>query len=181
LILRRYRPSDRAACLVLFQGNVPEAFLEAEVAEFAAFVDRLPGPYFVVLDASETPVACGGLAVRDDAANLCWGLVDVRRHREGIGRLLLRVRLALSARKEGIARVTMNTSQVSAPFFLREGFATLHTVPNYFRVGLDRHDLELQLTGEARRAIDARLTETLAQGHGVEQGLFDAPWETAAS
>ena len=70
----------------------------------------------------------------------------------------------------------MNTSQVTAPFFLREGFTTTQVIPNHFRVGLDRHDLELTLTGEARRAIEERLAATLAEGHLVEEGLFDAPW-----
>lgn len=38
----RARPcavGDRAACLALFDGNVPHVFTEAERAEFAAFVD----------------------------------------------------------------------------------------------------------------------------------------------
>jgi GNAT superfamily N-acetyltransferase len=172
LLLRRYRPSDREACLALFEGNVPSSFLPEEVAAFAAFLEEFSDRYLVAFGEAHGPVACGGVALRGDEAILCWGLVDARRHREGIGRVLLRARLAMAARIPGALRVTMNTSQVTAPFFTREGFATIQVRENYFRPGLDRHDLELQLDEAARRAIEARLAATLAEGHEVEAGVI---------
>lgn len=176
LLLRRYRPSDRATCMALFEGNIPGSFLTEEIPQFARFLDDAPGPYFLAEDEEGRALACGGLARRDDAAVLCWGLVDAGRHRQGIGRVLLRLRLAIAARKEGIMRVVMDTSQVMAPFFLREGFITLREIPNYFRVGLDRHDLELPLDDKMRRGIEARLAATLAEGHQLEEGIADTPW-----
>jgi GNAT superfamily N-acetyltransferase len=173
LLLRRYRPSDRATCLALFDGNTPSSFLPEERADYTGFLDRAPGTYLVVEDGSGRMVACGGVATRDGVANdLCWGMVDPSRHKEGIGRVLLRVRLALSCHTPGIQQVRMNTSNETAPFFEREGLRTVHVVPNFFRPGLHRHDMVCPLDPDTRAGIAARLAATLAEGHRVEPGLL---------
>lgn len=173
LFVRRYRPEDRAACLALFDSNTPSSFLPEERAQFTEFIDRMPGPYLVAEDAAGHLVACGGLATRDGiTVNLCWGMVDAARQHEGIGRVLLRVRLAQACRMPGISAVGMNTSNETAPFFEREGLRTTLVTENYFRPGLHRHDMVCALDATSRAGIDARLAATLAEGHRVEDGVL---------
>src|SRR4051794_40766580 len=104
MLVRDYTPADRAGCLAVFAGNAPPParagarrvfagtpppyFLPHEADEFAAFLDRPPGPYLVVVE-DEVLVGCGGFRVAGEAAALTWGMVRRERHRERIGWHLL--------------------------------------------------------------------------------------------
>ena len=59
---RAYAPGDREDCLAIFDSNVPEDFRAEERVGFEAFLDALPGPYFVVVDDEGRVRACGGYA-----------------------------------------------------------------------------------------------------------------------
>jgi GNAT superfamily N-acetyltransferase len=175
LRLRLYRPEDRDACLALFDGNVPGSFLAEERSEFAAFIDALPGPYLVAEEGSGRVVACGGLAPREpSAAVLCWGMVDAGRQREGIGRVLLRVRLSQACALPGVTQVEMNTSNETEAFFEREGLRTVRVQENYFRPGLHRHDMVCELGPAARESVHARLAAMRAEGHRVDADVLPA-------
>ena len=50
MFIREYLSGDREACLEVLESNTPEFFLENDRNEFSAFLDELPGPYFVVED-----------------------------------------------------------------------------------------------------------------------------------
>jgi ribosomal protein S18 acetylase RimI-like enzyme len=171
LFVRRYRSEDRTACLALFESNIPAFFIEKERTMFAGFLDKMPGIYVVVEDAAGHRVASGGLAILDGGeASLCWGFVDFRRHRQGLGTALLRVRMALAARLPGIIYIGAKTSNQNAPFFEREGMYPVRVIDNYFRPSLHiRCELDL-----ARRAtIEARLSALLSQGLRLEEGLLE--------
>lgn len=175
LRIRPYRPTDRDACLALFDSNVPGSFTPEERPEFAAFIDALPGPYLVAEEASSgRVVACGGLAPREpSAAVLCWGMVDAERQGEGIGRVLLRVRLAQACAMAGVTHVEMNTSNETEAFFLREGLHTVRVQEHYFRPGLHRHDMVCELGPAACEAVRARLAALLAkEAHAVDLAVL---------
>jgi hypothetical protein len=170
LFIRRYRPEDRAACRALFAGNIPAFFVEEELAMFEQLLEQPQGPYLVVEDPSGRPVACGGLALRRDGdVTLCWGMVDIHRHRQGIGRVLVRVRLALAVRLPGVSCVFTKTADGNVSFFEREGLRPVSAIEGYFRPStLMRCELDA-----ARRAeIESRLVALLAQGHRVEDGVL---------
>jgi N-acetylglutamate synthase-like GNAT family acetyltransferase len=171
---RRYRSADRNACIGLFDSNVPDSFTAAEREAFTSFVDASKGPYLVVEDHAGTVIGCGGLAKREGAVDLCWGLVGRRYHRRGVGRFLLRVRLAIASALPGVAEVQMNTSNETAPFFEREGFETTGVTENFFRSGLHKHDMRLALTDDMRRTIRRKLEETLEAGHLIEAEILRA-------
>jgi len=145
--VRDYTREDREACLAVFDGNVPEFFVPAEREAFAAFLDDLPGPYLVVEDEDGRVVACGGYAVTPGTrtADLCWGMVARPRHGTGIGRLLTDARLERVRADPGVHDVALNTSQHTAGFYARRGFATERVVPDGFAPGLDRCDMRLVL------------------------------------
>jgi GNAT superfamily N-acetyltransferase len=167
LRLRRYRPDDRAACLSLFEGNIPDSFFPSEIPQFLEFLDWLPGPY-LVMESENRLVACGGLAEHPAYATLCWGMVARDHQRQGIGRFLLQARLALAACMPSVRQVHMNTSQRTAPFFAKEGFRTLRVTRNGYAPGLDRHDMELRLGTAVREKIKGYLTAWQATGRGMD-------------
>lgn len=148
-VLRPYAPRDRAACLAIFDGNMPRFFAPEERADFVAFLEALPRadwPY-LVLERDGAVIGCGGLILDAPArrAGLSWGMVDVRLHGTGLGRRLTEARLALVRGMPGIAAVTMETSQHTQGFYARLGFAVQAVTPDGFGPGLDRWDMVLRL------------------------------------
>lgn len=137
-----FEEGDRAACLLLFESNVPEHFRPDERAEFEAFLDALPGPYLVVRSA-EGVVGCGGYALRDDGrqADLCWGMIRSDLHGLGLGRRLTLERLERAMRHPGVETVALSTSQLTRGFYERMGFEVVSTERDGFGPGLDRCDM----------------------------------------
>lgn len=146
---RPYRPADRAACLAIFDSNVPQFFARHERREFADFLDAPTCTYFVVEDATGIVIGCGGYHYDADTrrAVLCWGMVTRAQHRTGVGSLLLRQRLRhLCAASGGQAVLTLMTSQHTCGFFARFGFVTTQITEDGFAPGLHRVDMTLDLT-----------------------------------
>ena len=149
-----YRSGDRAACLALFDSNVPDYFASHERKDFTDFLDAVQSAYLVMDDADGQVVACGGFLASDGdpaTAVLCRGMVRRGLHRTGRGAYLLSARLDLIAAHPDFATVAVETSQKSRGFFERFGFVAGTLVPDGFAPGLDRVEMTLDL---ARRKVD---------------------------
>lgn len=146
--VREYTAPDRSACLAVFDSNVPDFFVPSERADFAAFLDALPGPYLVVVDQTGLVMGCGGYAVEPGTttADLCWGMVSRERHRTGLGRLLFQARLERIRSDPAAKDVALNTIQHTRGFYERLGFYTERVLPNGFGPGMDRCDMRLELS-----------------------------------
>ena len=142
--MRPFRPVDAPACLAIFDSNVPPFFLPSERDEFAAFLAE-PGGTYLVGAIDERVIACGGywLLPHAPVAALTWGMVHREYHRQGLGRELLQHRLAALRQQPGLVAVVLQTSQHSAPFFLRAGFVVEEVRPDGYGPGLD--DIRLRL------------------------------------
>lgn len=150
--LRPYRPADRAACLALFDSNMPSSFLPHERAEFSEWLDGLDGSapeaceYSVVEDAGQA-VACGGIWWGGDPqrpAGFAWGMVARDLQRRGYGTRLVLARLE-RLRELGVAEVHLDTTQHTAPYYTRFGFLEMGRVPDGYGPGLDRVDMVARL------------------------------------
>ncbi|TWI06168.1 acetyltransferase (GNAT) family protein [Luteimonas cucumeris] len=150
-----WRPADRDAGLALFDSNVPKYFAEQERQDFLDHVDVLPGPYFLLMDAGDSPVGCGGYAREKDrpgSAALCWGMIRGDRHGQGLGDALLRFRLDQIAVDPAFHEVRIETSQFSRGFFARYGFVPTRQVVDGFAPGIDLIAMTLDLAAyRARR------------------------------
>jgi ribosomal-protein-alanine N-acetyltransferase len=151
--IRPYVPADRAACLAIFEGNMPRYFALGEWSDFARWLDaqdagqlaypeNLAEPYFVVEDNRQV-IACGGFCAhrRQLVVGLAWGMVRHDLHRQGIGRTLLEHRLQLAHTHYPAYAVVLDTSQHSYPFFERLGFRVMRIIPDGYGPGLDRYDM----------------------------------------
>ena len=120
---RLYQDTDREACLAVFDTNLPDYFAAHERDKFSAFLQALPGPYFV-MEHNDAVVACGGYALSSPlSARLTWGIVRREFHRQGLGRFLLLYRLrSLTRDHPAVEMVGLATTAQAAPFFESQGF-----------------------------------------------------------
>lgn len=177
LRIRAFEDGDRAACLRLFDSNVPTYFRPAERPEFEAFLDALPGPYLVLRSANDEPVACGGYALAEGArrADLCWGMVRSDLHGRGLGRRLALERLRKAVAHPGIETVALSTSQLTTGFYERMGFEIVSTERDGFGPGLDRCDMRLEIA-----SVDlSRLGRDVSGDPGIRRA--DTPEDGLAS
>lgn len=145
---RPYTLDDRAACLALFAANTPNWFAPHEQEQYEAFLDDAPATYFVMRDDTGTVAGAGGIDVEASrrTAWLTWGMVDPARHGQGLGKVLLEHRLELLRANLNIARVCIDSSQLTAPFYEKYGFKTQRIIPDGYAKGLHRHEMELRFT-----------------------------------
>lgn len=146
ITIRPYDPQDRAACLAIMASNIPAFFAPEEKDEFAAFLDNAEHPY-LVLEFKGQIVGCGGYMINQARmeAGLNWGMIHDAFHGRGLGRWLLNARLDAIRESGQVARVVIDTSQHSAPFFARFGFVETTITPNGYGPGLDQVDMTLAL------------------------------------
>jgi len=143
--IRPYSQADRHVCLELLTSNVPEFFLPTDFESYAAFLDALPGPYFVLEEFGQT-IASGGWAMdADGVADLTWAMVRRDLHRHGLGRELLRFRLTAISSETQATLVRVRTTQLVQAFFTRSGFRVVDVVVNGYGAGQDRVTMEMNL------------------------------------
>ena len=152
--LTPYGEEHRTACIAIFDSNLPEYVADYERELFTSFVDKGACPYFVVEATGGEIIACGGYAVTDGEARMCWGLVRRDLHRRGVGRFLLVSRLLRIHEECGDIRVTLDTSHKTSAFFERFGFHVLERIEDGYRPGL--HKLEMALTLDKQTADGLR-------------------------
>jgi hypothetical protein len=143
-----YTPNDRAACLRIFDSNVPHFFASNERGKFIAFLDALPGPFWVArIQPGGTVVGCGGVSLANEgrAAWLRWGMVETGHHRQGVGSQLLQARLDWITVQPQVEIVRVATTTEPSGFFLRMGFELIRVVEDGFDLGIDRYDLILPM------------------------------------
>jgi predicted GNAT family N-acyltransferase len=151
MIARKYDPGDRAACLQCFDSNTPYYFLPEERAQLEEFLDSPPGTYFVILDDDDV-VASGGFATGSTAgeADIRWTMVRRDQQGHGVGNFVMTTCVAEILANENIHAVKLESSQHIRPFFERWGFKATEVVPNGFGPGLDRVEMRVELTANAR-------------------------------
>ncbi|QLG13208.1 GNAT family N-acetyltransferase (plasmid) [Deinococcus sp. D7000] len=180
-MIRAYQPSDRAACLDIFDANTPRSFVPGERPAFEAWLDEASGRAdYLVMEGPPGVVACGGLWVSEDAersAGLAWGMVHPAWQRQGLGDALARVRLA-RLQALGVTRAVLDTSQFTAPFYARLGFQEVRRTPNGYGPGLDRVDMVVDLTDSTGGQSWLNLRSRPEQAEGWPFDLPERHWFT---
>lgn len=141
--IRPITEEDRAACLAVFESNVPRYFQPSERSELEAFLDAPAGPYFVMQLESGDVVGCGGYALADEGrrADLCWGMIRREHHGRGLGRRLTQSRIGRAVSHPGVEEIVLRTSQLTTGFYRSLGFELVAVEPDGFGPGLDRCEM----------------------------------------
>jgi len=121
--IRPYLPADREACLSVFDSNTPRSFTARDRSAYEQYLDQ-PGRIYFVLEHDGAIVVGGGFSVDVPAklATLQWGIVRSDMQKLGLGRYLLMFRLREIGKLGDIGMVHLETPQLSAPFFEKQGF-----------------------------------------------------------
>src|SRR5579863_9346104 len=137
--VRPYSPAEKAACLAVFDSNMPRFFDSAERGPFEVFLDAPFCSYFV-MEHDGAIVGCGGYAVEQEGslASLVWGMVRSDLHQRGLGRFLVMFRLKEITKASGAQIVRLGTSQHTAGFFERLGFKVAGIEKDGYASGIDR-------------------------------------------
>ncbi|GAB2560335.1 GNAT family N-acetyltransferase [Spirosoma areae] len=144
MTIRPYRPTDADDLLAVFRKNVPVAFAENEIADYAGFLQTNADPYFVAEHNEQVVGACGWYETRNgEAARICWIFADPDTKGLGVGGALLLHNLTLIRQHSGIQLVESQTSQVAYRFFEKFGFQVQYTKPDVWAPGLDLYFMTL--------------------------------------
>ncbi len=136
--VRPYLPTDKGACLALFDSNVPRYFDSSERTGFADFLDGPDGDYFVI-EPGDKICGCGGFAKGDRGqAHFTWGMVDNARHGSGLGRILAEYRLQAIESSGQFQEVELFTTPQIVPFFANFGFEPEGVEKDGFAQGMDK-------------------------------------------
>ncbi|MCE7991870.1 MAG: GNAT family N-acetyltransferase [Roseivirga sp.] len=137
--IREYEPKDKAACITIFNSNVPEYFCDAEREEFIEWLDKEDrAPYYVLLD-GDLVLACGGIYedAEEQMTGLAWGMVLYSKHKQGLGKQLTLHRLELMEKLFPHYAQHLSTSQHTEAFYKKFGFETTECIKDGFGPGLD--------------------------------------------
>ncbi|GAA0477237.1 GNAT family N-acetyltransferase [Parasphingorhabdus litoris] len=136
--VRPYAVTDKAACLALFDSNVPRYFDASERPGFVTFLNEPGGDYFVI-EQDGTICGCGGFS-RAERGQACftWGMVDNARHGSGLGRLLAEYRLRAIEASGVFEEAELFTTPQIAPFFAKFGFEKQGVEKDGFAPGMDK-------------------------------------------
>ena len=155
--LCEYIPEDEKDCLAIFDSNTPQYFAPQERQTFQGFLNRLAAPYsyFVIRNAGEKIVACGGIKLEpsNQLAKLRWDMVTAELHHQSIGTFLTLSRLDRICQFSEIQMVSLHTSQHSYQFYEKMGFVVQHIVPNGIVPGMHEYFMELNLDRGRKQVI----------------------------
>lgn len=128
----------------IIQSNTPKFIDESEHSDFVDYLKRDDKIYFVLLE-SNSVIACGGYGVNDakTIAGMSWGLVHRDFHQKGFGSKLLQFRLDQIREKFPKAKIQLDTSQLTYPFFEKFGFVVKNITKDAWGEGL--HKIEMVL------------------------------------
>ncbi len=144
---RPYTVTDCAGLLTIFRRNVPHSFAEDEVADYEAFLNNLPGPYFVVERDATVIGACGYARLTDppDTARICWIFADPHQQHQGFGKFILTAIEAELRTLPNLTAVDARSSQVAYRFFEKQDYHLITTQPDYWAPGFDLYWMRKRL------------------------------------
>lgn len=150
---RTYAASDKKDCIDVFKSNIPEYFVEKELADFDVWLNRQEErpdsqketqEYLVVV--LENRIAgCGGFHIDlvNRSARMTWGMISRHLHRKGLGKQFLLHRIERIQVICPDCAIALDTTQHAAPFFEKLGFRTTKITPDFYAPGMDRYDMVL--------------------------------------
>ncbi|MGF1711802.1 GNAT family N-acetyltransferase [Vibrio kagoshimensis] len=139
-----FEPSDRDACLQIFDENCPLYFATNEREDYSGFLNSFPEGYEVCMVNSHI-VGAYGLAVDDQKnCHLNWILISPDTQGSGIGNEFM-TRAIARAKCLGSEEIQIAASHLSAPFFAKYGALEVNYISDGWGLGMHRVDMRLKL------------------------------------
>lgn len=130
--IRPYSPSDKEACLDIYNEAEPGRFPAGARGEFERFLEA-PGYLKLICSIDENPVAVGGIGLIPGLFStqvwLVFGMVRPALHGRGIGTAMLLARLGALHCPEKPVRVLLSSVMASEGFYASLGFVHQGQMP----------------------------------------------------
>ncbi len=152
IAIKLYQLEHKPALLEIFKSNMPLYFAEHELDMFDVFLDRdasVRGPYNIIFN-DDVIVGCGGIALNlptkytnEPHVIMTWGMVDNKHHKEGYGKVLLKLRIEQAKETYPGIKIALGTTQHTFQFFEKYGFKTVFYEKDHWVKDLDLYQMEL--------------------------------------
>jgi len=142
--IKEYTAADKAACLAIFDSNMPQYFMPEERQQFEDWLDKEGREVYYVLIDNDEIVACGGI-YEDTELKLvgqAWGMVLNSLHKKGYGKALTLHRIKEMDERFSHLEQHLGTSQHTAPFYEKMGYTTIEVIKDGFGIGLDYYKMK---------------------------------------
>ena len=132
---------------------MPDFFDPCELPQFETWLDKKMKNehpenliYYYVLETSGKVIGCGGFYLNQEIkqAGMIWGMVSHPYHGNGFGKMLLKFRMQKIQSLSAQAKIRLDTSQYSYPFFEKMGFKLTAITKDFYGKGLDRCDMTFE-------------------------------------
>lgn len=145
--LRPYLASDLQACLDIYDASAVTLAPTHPRQSFQTFLQNSPLTFFV-LEHDANILGCGGYhhVEGSQQAELVWGMIHSKWHRQGLGRFLLMFRLREITKRNKVQLVHLEVPQQLAAFYQRQGFHIAAQKIDGYGSGLDKIELTKKLT-----------------------------------
>ncbi len=141
---RPYSPSDRQACLAIFEANCPDFFAPNERADYQRFLDATPEHYEVFEERDGISGAFGLPGNTGGPVRLTWILLHPQAQGRGTGSAIMRRVLDIAAERRSTL-IHIAASHRSAAFFSRFGALEKGRHEDGWGPGMHRVDMILPL------------------------------------
>ena len=144
--IQPYQTSDKSTLLDLIDLNTPKYFAVSEKEDFANYLEKERELYFVILFEDKI-VGCGGINFEEHQkiGIISWDIIHPDYHGKSLGRKLLQHRIDLLKSMEVVEKIIVRTSQLTYPFYQKQGFESKEIVTDYWVKGFDLYYMELKL------------------------------------
>ena len=136
VLVAPYKAEYFEALIALFLANSPTYFAEEELADFKNYLQDQVEDYFVLLLGDQV-IGCGGINYEDTVGIISWDMLSPLHQGQGLGSILVEYRLELLRSKAHIDKVIVRTSQLTYPFYQKQGFILEQIVKDYWAPGFD--------------------------------------------
>ena len=141
--IRPFNNSDKSELLGLMDLNTPEYFAVAEKIDFQNYLDSEIELYYVITFENKI-VGCGGINFENKKTTsiISWDIIHPDFQGKSFGKKLLAHRLDILHSMKKIEKIIVRTSQLTFPFYQKQGFQLIEKIDNYWAEGFDLYHME---------------------------------------
>lgn len=143
ICIRPYNNTDKAELLHLIDLNTPKYFAPAEKMDFQNYLEDEIELYYVITFKDKI-IGSGGINFEKEKTIgiISWDMIHPDFHGKGFGKALLQYRISILKSFENVEKIIVRTSQMTFPFYQKQGFQLLEIKSDYWAKGFDMYYME---------------------------------------
>ncbi|WP_299898627.1 GNAT family N-acetyltransferase [uncultured Aquimarina sp.] len=145
-MIRPYTSNDKKELVEVLILNTPKYFDRKEIQDFKKYLAVYESTYFTITSGNKIigGVGCNYLEKRR-VGEITWIFFHPEFAGKGFGNKAVTHCLSILKSNSEIQKVTVRTSQLAYGFFEKFGFITKKTAKDYWGLGLDLYEMELEI------------------------------------